>query len=147
MRAYKKGFTLIELLIVLIIIGVLATLAIPQYTGYVEKARSAEALTMINALKTAEAAYKLETGSYTTNITQLQTSIGNVPTSNGEANTKGQYWYYSTTGGGFATSAGYGITANRSSLKGGNTTQYIRLLWSDATGASWAGTHPGTPKQ
>lgn len=146
MMLQKKGFTLIELLIVLIIIGVLATLAIPQYTGYVEKARAAEALSMIGALKTAEAAYKLESGVYTTDITQLQTSIGNVPTANADATGKGQYWYYAANSGGFLTTTGYGILATRSS-KAGGTGLTIQFNWSDATGAFWSGTHSGVPKQ
>jgi len=50
---YKKGFTLLEVLIVVIIIGVLAAIALPQYVNTIEKARSAEATSNIGALRSS----------------------------------------------------------------------------------------------
>ena len=62
----KKAFTLIELIIVVIIVGILATLAIPQYTRAVERAKLAKARHALKLLFTAEAAYMAEQGSYRT---------------------------------------------------------------------------------
>ena len=47
----KKGFTLLELMIVLIILGVLATLGVMQYQAAIEKARGAEARQIIGQLR------------------------------------------------------------------------------------------------
>jgi prepilin-type N-terminal cleavage/methylation domain-containing protein len=59
----KRGFTLLELVIVIIIIGVLATLGIQQYGRMIERARGAEARTILGQVRTAAAAHRLEYGS------------------------------------------------------------------------------------
>jgi len=55
----KRGFTLIELLVVVLIIGILASVAVPQYNKAVMKARTAEAITTTNALRKAMNVYYL----------------------------------------------------------------------------------------
>ena len=49
----KKGFTLLELLVVVLIIGILSTIALPQYRVAVEKSKAAEAMSLIAPLKQA----------------------------------------------------------------------------------------------
>ena len=49
----SKGFTLIEIIIVIVIIGVLATLALPRITGQIEASRGAEAMNMFGSIRRA----------------------------------------------------------------------------------------------
>ena len=60
----KKGFTLIEMLVVVLIIGILAGIALPQYQMAVTKAKVAAILPMMRRWKDALYEYKLQHGSY-----------------------------------------------------------------------------------
>ena len=60
----KKAFTLIELLVVVLIIGVLAAIALPQYQKAVDKSRVATILPLMRRWVDAYALYKMEHGSY-----------------------------------------------------------------------------------
>ncbi|GBU21981.1 hypothetical protein R80B4_01883 [Fibrobacteres bacterium R8-0-B4] len=58
----KQGFTLIELMVVIVIIGVLASLAIPRFTEASSKAKAAEAPRVIASWESAYLALVAETG-------------------------------------------------------------------------------------
>ena len=60
----KKGFTLIELLIVVAIIGILAAIAIPQFSAYRAKANNTSAISDMRNLKTQFEGYYADRQSY-----------------------------------------------------------------------------------
>jgi prepilin-type N-terminal cleavage/methylation domain-containing protein len=64
-HAVREGaFTLIELLIVLIIISIMITLAVPQYSQLASRAYEGEILSSLSALRAAQRAYKSAHGEY-----------------------------------------------------------------------------------
>ena len=69
------GFTLIEIIVVMLIVGILATLGLTQYTKVVEKGRTTEARSILGAIRTLQETYKLENGVYTSDITKLPLDV------------------------------------------------------------------------
>ena len=72
----KKGITLIELLIVMVIVAILAAIAVPMYTGYMTRARRADAKTALEQLRAAEEMRRAEYGAYSGDLAALGTSWG-----------------------------------------------------------------------
>ena len=66
MEKNRGGFTLIELMIVIVIIGILATLLIPRIMERPEEARRVKAKMDIKAIESALKLYKIDCGSYPT---------------------------------------------------------------------------------
>jgi prepilin-type N-terminal cleavage/methylation domain-containing protein len=79
MKNNKKGFTLIELLVVVLIIGILAAIALPQYFKAVEKSKSSEALSVLGTIASANERYRLAspTAVYTTDYATLDIDLLN----------------------------------------------------------------------
>lgn len=64
MKKGLSGFTLLEILIVLIILGIMASLTVPSFTGQVERSRAVEALKRLKLTREALANFHAENGTF-----------------------------------------------------------------------------------
>ena len=71
----KAGFTLSEIITVIIIVGIMASLALPRFTGTFERMRAAEGVQILTALLSAQKTYRFERGAYATDPTVLDVTI------------------------------------------------------------------------
>ncbi|MEN6473271.1 MAG: type IV pilin protein [Syntrophaceae bacterium] len=86
----KRGFTLAELMITVVIIGILAAVAIPIYSGYTQRARRSEAFTAVQTIAMAEEKAFAETGAYV-DIAALRAAPWNMNVPNAT------HWNYNVT--------------------------------------------------
>lgn len=71
----RSGFTLVEILVVVVILGLLATLVIPRVVGRGEEAKRTAALVQIRSLEQALDLYKLDNGFYPTTDQGLEALV------------------------------------------------------------------------
>lgn len=90
------GFTLIEILIVLVIVGILASLSLPRYGRITERSRQAEAITILSVMRGAQLRYSADNGVYTSSTADLDIEL---PDNNNDATRgDGEFFDYSLPG-------------------------------------------------
>lgn len=71
----RKGFSLIEMMVVVIVVGILSSIALPQYQQAVGKSRTNEAIATLGMIISAQDQYYVRKGQYTSDLSQLPLDI------------------------------------------------------------------------
>lgn len=70
-RGQELGFSLIELMVVVLIVGILAAVALPNYQKYVMKSRRSDALSALSSVAQAQERWRSNNSSYASTLVQL----------------------------------------------------------------------------
>jgi prepilin-type N-terminal cleavage/methylation domain-containing protein len=133
-RDKRGGFTLLEIIIVIIIVGVLASLALPRFFTTVEFSKSMEALMSMGTLRgSMERCYMAAGGKY--NPSPTPCNIGNIDVED-PGSSPGARFTYAVSG---QSATGYVITATRNTVDGGTAGDTITLTQT-LTGVTRGGT-------
>jgi len=126
----RHGFTLIELMIAVAIVGILAAIAIPSYTSYVQKARRTSAKTALLDLASREAKYYSTNNAYTNSMTNLgYASAGPIAVPDATSN------YYNLSVAFFSGTTGFIGTAARAGSQATDTCGSFTLDYLGVKGA------------
>lgn len=110
--AKESGFTLIEALIVVVIIGLLAAMAIPNYTEYITRTKRSEGHALLIESATQQERFYAQNSRYVTNTNDIKLlALRNTKANNTVASDNG---YYQLTIGTTPGDGGYTLTASQS---------------------------------
>jgi len=141
----KKGFTLLELIVVIVIIGILATLGFAQYSRMIERSRGAEARAVAGSIRTQAAGFHLENATLTPAAGSFDDSRAGIGTATDQipsACRGTHYFSYAVSG---VAADSFTLTATRCTAGGKNpnasTALTLTLTSNLATGTdTWGGT-------
>jgi len=124
----QQGFTLIEVMIVVVIIGILASIAYPSYQEYVRRANRAEGQAFLQDLAARQERYFSQNNSYVTDVTKLGVTTGSetgkyTVTATAPAGSGG---YLLTAAPSFSDTKCGSLTLNALGAKGANATDCWR---------------------
>lgn len=99
-RRGQGGFTLVELLVVVAILAILASIAIPMYTGFIQKARETAAIGYLKTLHKSQDLYRFDSASsvYSGDFEELE-AMGGIPPGSGSASRVDQDYKFDLTAG------------------------------------------------
>jgi type IV pilus assembly protein PilA len=120
-RQEEEGFTLIELLVVIIIIGILAAIALPNFLNQANRAKEVEAKNQLGAINRAQQSYRLDHTQFSADTTFAELNIG--------VKTAGENFNFVNNGAGPNTAVAY-ANAQDTSLTG-----YSGAIALNSTGA------------
>ena len=99
-RQVQSGFTLLELMIVLVVVGILVTIAYPSFIEQIRKSRRADAITEVNQVAQAQERYRANNASYATHfivVSGRMTGVGISTDTNAATTYTGTSGYYAMT--------------------------------------------------
>jgi type IV pilus assembly protein PilE len=131
-RMYQRGVTLLELMVVLVIVGILASIAVPSYRNYVLRAQRSDATSALLRVASAQEKFYLQNNTYAT--TAQLTALGVTATEHG--------WYTVAIGNPSAT--GYTATATAPAASPQFRDTGCRTFTIDQSGTRGAGDSGGT---
>ena len=134
----KNGFTMMELMIAVVVIGILVSIAVPNYMRALERAKCSQAVKILKTLRSAQMAYYSDNASFDTNLAVIEVHAGG----NFYSDNSNPDWLFTVPTGGTGLLV---LTATRTKgphANAGNTTITLTDDVANDINEQWGGTYP-----